>query len=402
MPEPHRQTRVLKPRRQGEAPTEEQYDMPWQLRHRFPIQDLFRGSAAGGNEKEQQRHSHCDRAVIQKRAARKQPRPPRDYRIADPDLVPEEPEERQQHEVRQNDRFLVRERPQRSVLIPQNTLIESLRLPAAGVQMTQQQPRQNKEEHGNRKCEEEPARERNLRRTREVNVQNPGEREIRRRTHQRCHTTDGCAVRHTEKQAGCKSPLLRSLLQLQHHRQDDRHHHHRGCRIGDPHRQKSRGHHESQENPPRTNAAPQEHAQCDPPMQIPALHGQRNHKAADEQQNDVVEIDWRDLPAIHNPEQREQHDREQRGGRQRNRFRHPPYRHQQGDGRRPCHGRPAGIQIEEHEKPDCQNRSRDQTDILHPRAGMSMQIHSRAPNGRCFANGTIYARAATGKAQNAH
>ncbi len=83
------------------------------------------------------------------------------------------------------------------------------------------------------------------------------------------------------------------LAELREQRDGHRRQHHRRRRVADPHREQPGRGHEAQQQPPRVGPEDQDDAQRDPPVQVPALHREREQEPADEQEDDVVEVDRR-------------------------------------------------------------------------------------------------------------
>ena len=158
--------------------------------------------------------------------------------------------------------------------------------------------------------------ERDSRCLREQDLEDPHQRQVGRRADQRRHAADRAAVGDPEHQGDGEAMRAgvagaHPFLHLQHDGEPHRHHGHRGRRIRDPHREERSRDHEAEHDARRAAADQADDVERDPPMQIPALHRQRDHEAADEQHDRAVDVGRCRHLAGHDPEQREQHQREE-------------------------------------------------------------------------------------------
>ena len=81
----------------------------------------------------------------------------------------------------------------------------------------------------------------------------------------------------------------------------------------------------------------QDDVKGDAPMKIPALHGERDEKAAEQEEHHGVGEGRRGVIQVGDAEQRQKEERQERGGEQRDRFGRPPDRHPHTE----CSGGPA-------------------------------------------------------------
>ena len=156
------------------------------------------------------------------------------------------------------------------------------------------------------------------------------ERQVGRRAHQGGHAAGRTPVGDAEHETGRER--LRAVAGAFFHLGDDgqayRHHRHSRCGVRDPHGQERRRDHETQHDAGGPAADVVDDAERDAPVQVPLLHGQGDHEAADEQHDGAVDVDGRRFAPGHDAEQWEQDQRHQRGGEQRDGFGDPPDRHE--------------------------------------------------------------------------
>jgi len=127
----------------------------------------------------------------------------------------------------------------------------------------------------------------------------------------------------------------------------------------------------------------EDHHQRDPAMQVPALQRLGDHEAAQEQKDPRVGVGRGRADDVGELKDRERHEWQQRGGRNRDRLRHPPRGHEQRDpGGAPCSRFHPGrwcCYEPDHEK----ERAEKQADPLaHARCLLcgSTIPHARVPN----------------------
>ena len=99
------------------------------------------------------------------------------------------------------------------------------------------------------------------------------------------------------------------VLDLKDHGESDGDHHHRRRRVRDPHGEKCRSNHESQDHPRRAPPHRMDDGQGDPSVKVPLLHGEGDHEAPDEEHNDAVEVDRCSFPAAEDSQDGEEYQR---------------------------------------------------------------------------------------------
>jgi len=137
----------------------------------------------------------------------------------------------------------------------------------------------------------------------------------------------------TQQQGGGEAFALlpcAALGQQADHRQADGQHHDAGGGIAHPHADKGGGDHEAGNLPARLVADCQQRGQRDALVQVPALHRQTEQETTEEQEDRRVGIGGGGLGEAVDAQQRNQQDRQQRGGRNRDGFGRPPDGHHGG------------------------------------------------------------------------
>ena len=111
------------------------------------------------------------------------------------------------------------------------------------------------------------------------------------------------------------------------HRQHDRHHHRGGGGVGHPHAHERRGGHGAADDRLRARAHQLERGEGDAPVEPPALNGQRQHEAAEKEEDHVRAVVGRGARQWQDAGQRERRDRQQCGDFDVDRLGHPPGGH---------------------------------------------------------------------------
>ena len=120
----------------------------------------------------------------------------------------------------------------------------------------------------------------------------------------------------------------------EHEGQRDREHHDGGCRVADPHADRRGREHHAADKVARTAADAEHDVEGDAPVQVPALHGKPDQKAAQQEEDHRIGKRLGRRPHARDTKQRQDDQWQQRCGKKRQGFRGPPNGHPQPQSRR--------------------------------------------------------------------
>ncbi len=173
------------------------------------------------------------------------------------------------------------------------------------------------------------------------------EQERRRERIGRCpnqcrHSTDAGAERDRRDEGGgeaARVPLAADAIAELEHGDPDGQKQERGRSVADPHAEEGGAREKSRHEPSRRGPQRADDPQREPSVEPPPLHRRGQQKAAEEQEDDGIGVRRRGLPDRSHSEQGEESQRQETGGRDRDRLADPEDRHRRGAGRRPpCRG----------------------------------------------------------------
>ncbi len=102
-------------------------------------------------------------------------------------------------------------------------------------------------------------------------------------------------------------------------------------------------------------------------MQVPAFHGKGHEEPAEEEQDDVVEVERGDGAAAHHASEREEDYGQEGGRREGDGLGHPPERHPEGDPGGARDGGVCRIELDEKHQPEEEGSGEEGVGALHGR-----------------------------------
>src|SRR5690606_10877137 len=290
---------------QRQAATEQQQHAPRHGRGGFPVHQELTFLQVNRNQEHDDGRGYGDHSVVQPGQALGE------HRLEDPRGGGQ-----QEHDADQL--LTAAHRPQVDQLLAQQ--IPAVAGGQAEVLPGQHEPDHHQHGRGNRHADQHPLGKADL----DVVFagQEGGEQCAGQPADQGADTADAGCLGNTQQQGDRILAHRFGLIAVIHadHGQANGQHHDRGRRVAYPHAEEGSGDHETTDLVAGLAAHRQQYAQCDALVQIPALHGQSQNKAAHEQENGGVGIGGRSLGNSAQAKRGEQYDRQQGGGRDRNRF----------------------------------------------------------------------------------
>ena len=166
-----------------------------------------------------------------------------------------------------------------------------------------------------------------------------GEEGVGRRADQCRNAADAGAIRDREQERHVESAARRMNAVVCNRDRDDRHrdrhHHHGGGGVRDPHREEGGSQHETADKLARAGAGARQNMERDALVKAGRLHRGGDEEAAEKEKDDRIGVRRGRRADGGDVEQRKADKRQEAGRIDRDRFRHPPDRHQRDQRREP-------------------------------------------------------------------